>query len=205
MEIEYTICQIQSGQISLAAKTHRQRGGNPRLRITRTGQTITWELLNLVDGDPETLVGAPRQDHVDAYLLLDTLEIGWNQQLQPVGFADDTLRLSPTNSAGTERPGGIPVRMGMPAHRYQVDACEIFVVQAPSFRAVGHDPILHLDLETTPPSIYGQEMIEIHFGIQADFQITGTHNGHQSYAVVTMTEATYATIYDDMQNLLTSR
>ena len=205
MEIEYTICQIQSGQISLAAKTHRQRGGNPRLRITRAGQIITWELMNLVDGDPETLVGSPRQNHVDAYLLLDVLEIGWNQLLQPVGFADDALRLPPTNSAGTERPGGVPVRMVLPVHRYQIDTCEAFVMQAPSFRAVGHDPILHLDLETTPPSIYGQEMIEIHFGIQADFQITGAYDGNQSYAVVTMNEATYATIYDDVQNLLTSR
>ena len=205
MEIEYTICQIQSGQISLAAKTHRQRGGNPRLRITRAGQIITWELMNLVDGDPETLVGSPRQNHVDAYLLLDVLEIGWNQLLQPVGFADDELRLPPTNSAGTERSGGVPVRMVLPVHRYQIDTCEAFVMQAPSFRAVGHDPILHLDLETTPPSIYGQEMIEIHFGIQADFQITGAHDGSQSYAVVTMNESTYATIYDDVQNLLTSR
>ena len=205
MEIEYTLCQIQSGQISLAAKTHRQQGGDPRLSITRAGRFIRWELMNLVDGDPETIVGVPRQNHVDVYFLLDALESGWSQLLQPVGFSDDTLRLPPTNPAGTERPGGLPVRMAMPAHRYQVDALEVYVMQIPAFHAVGHDPFLHLDLEITPSSIYGQEMIEIHFGIQADFQITGGYNGHQSYAVVTMTEATYATIYDDVQNLLASR
>ena len=78
-------------------------------------------------------------------------------------------------------------------------------MQAPAFHAVGHDPILHLDLEITPSSIYGQELIEIHFGIQADFEIVGGYNGCQSYAVVAMTEATYATIYDDVQNLLAGR
>ena len=205
MEIEYTICQIQSGHISLAAKTHRQQGGHPRLRITRAGQSVRWELINLVDGDPETIVGTPRQNHIDFYFLLDALEIGWTQQIQPIGFADDALRLPPTNPTGTERPGGLSVRMGMPAHRYQVEAIEVFVTHAPAFHAVGHDPFLHLDLEITPSSIYGQEMIEIHFGIQADFEIMGGYNGQQSYAVITMTEATYVTVYDDVQNLLTSR
>ena len=93
--------------------------------------------------------------------------------------------------------------MAMPAHRYSVDSVEVFVMQTPDFHAVGHQPILHLDIETTPPSIYGQEMIEIHFGIQADFEILGQYDGSQSYAVVTMSEATYATVYDDVQNLLT--
>jgi hypothetical protein len=202
LEIEYTLCQIQSGQISLAAKTHRQQGGDPRLSVTRAGQSIQWVLTNLVDGDPETIVGVPRQNHIDFYFLLDALESGWPQLLQPVLFPDDTLRLPSINPAGTERPGGLPIRMGMPAHRYQVDSVELFVMQAPDFHAVGQQPILHLDIETTPPSLYGQEMIEIHFGIQADFEIVGQYDGGQSYAVVTMTEATYATIYDDVQNLL---
>ena len=202
MEIEYTLCQIQSGLISLAAKTHRQRGGDPRLGVTRVGQSVRWELMNLVHGDPETIIGDPRQNHVDFYFLLDALESGWSRLLQPTVFSDDRLRLPPANPVGTERPGGLFVRMGMAAHRYQVDSLEVFVTQAPAFHAVGRQPILHLDIEITPQSIYGQEMTEIHFGIQADFEIVGVYNGHHSYAVVTMTEATYATIYDDVQNLL---
>ena len=67
---------------------------------------------------------------------------------------------------------------------------------------MGHEPILHLDLEITPPSKYGLEMIEVHFGVQADFEIVGGYTSNQSYAVITMSEATYATIYDDVQDLL---
>lgn len=201
MEVEYTLCQIQSGQVSLAAKTHRQSHGDPRLVIHVASQGVRWELINLVHGDPETVVGVPRQDHVDFYFLLDVLRRDRGQLPQPKAKPDYGLRLTPTNPAGMERPGGRQVRLVAPAYRYLVDSVDVFVTQAPSFHATGSEPVLHLDIESTPSSIYGQEILEVHFGIQADFEIVGPFTGTQSRAVIEMTPETYATIFAEIQLL----
>ena len=201
MEVEYTLCQIQSGQVSLAAKTHRQSHGDPRLVVRGTSQAVRWELTNLVDGDPETIVGVPRQDHVDFYFLLDVLRRDRGQLPQPTVRPDYGLRLDPANPAGMERPGGRQVRLVAPAYRYRVDSVEVFVTQAPSFHAIGSESYLHLDIESTPSRMYGQEVLEVHFGIQADFEIVGQFTGAQSRAVIEMTPETYATIFEEIRFL----
>ena len=201
MEVEYTICQIQSGYISLAAKTHRRQGGDPRLMIHITSQGARWELINLVDGDPETIAGPARQDHIDFYFLLENLRRDRNQFPRPRVSPNFALRLAPANPAGTERRGGARIRMVLPAYRYRVESIEVYVRQAPSFHAVGDEPILHLDIENTPSNIYGQELLEVHFGIQANFEILSQFTGTQSQATIDMTHETYATIYSEIQNL----
>ena len=90
--------------------------------------------------------------------------------------------------------------MSGPLQRYKVRSAELFVGQTPTHRAVGDEPDLHLDMETTSPRMYGgQELPEIHFGIQAAFQIQEVSGGTYNYAVVSMSPETYATIYQDIQ------
>ena len=60
---------------------------------------------------------------------------------------------------------------------------------------------MHLDIESTPSKMYGQELLEVHFGIQADFEIVGQFTGTQSSAVLEMTPETYATIFEEIQFL----
>lgn len=201
MEVEYTLCQIQSGQISLAAKTHRQRGGDPRLRVQVAPHEVQWELENLVDGEPETITGVPRRDHIDFYFLLDDFRRDRNLFPGPTANPDFTLRLDPASPEGMERPGGKQLRLVAPAFRYRVESIEVFVSQPPSFHAQGREPILHLDIESTPRNIYGQELLEVHFGVQADFEIVGQFSGPQSRAAISMAPETYATIYSEIHNL----
>lgn len=201
MEVEYTICQIQSGQISLAAKTHRQLGGNPQLQVQFTPTQVTWEIVNLVDGTPETLRGAPRQDHIDFYFILRNFRRIRNQFPASTVAPDFALRLPAVSSVGTERPGGKRVRMVFPAYRYAMESVELFVTQAPSFSALGLEPFMHLDIESTPSTLYSQEMLEVHFGIQADFEILGPYTGSQSRAVISMTPEAYATVYSELRHL----
>jgi hypothetical protein len=78
---------------------------------------------------------------------------------------------------------------------------EAFVAQAPSFHAIGSEPFLHLDIESTPSRLYGHELLEVHFGIQANFEILGQFAGTQSRAVIEMTPETYATIYEEIRRL----
>ena len=202
MEVEYTICQIQSGQISLAAKTHRQRGGNPILRISIGSSDATWILDNLIDGSPETIVGAPRQDHIDFYFLWDNLasiKAGFpHTSTRP----NPTLKLPTKDPFGTQRPGGKYVPILAPVVRYQLDSVELFVAQQPSFEAIGNNPFLNMDVESAPKSLYGgRDTFEIHFGIQADFVLVGYYNGSVSSVEFTMSLPAYACIYSDIQAL----
>ena len=201
MEVEYTICQIQSGQISLAAKTHRQQGGDPRLTIEVYHHKVLWRLRNLFDGTPETITGAPRRDHIDFYFLLERFRIHRTAFPAATVPSDLSLRLAPTNSSGTERRGGKLVRMTSPVYRFMASRVEVFVGHAPSFHATGDNPILHLDIETTPPDIYGQEMLEVHFGIQSNFEISSLPSGSQSEVILTMTPQSYATIRNELLHL----
>ena len=108
----------------------------------------------------------------------------------PVALPNDSLRLPTTNSRGSERPGGLRVRMDMsgPLQRYEVQSAELFVGQTPTYRAVGDEPFLHLDMETTSPRLYnGQELPEVHFGVQATYKIDQVSGGTYNYAVVSMT------------------
>jgi len=201
MEIEYTICQIQSGEISLAAKTHRRLDGDPRLEVRLTRGLVTWRLLNLVDGTPETLVGVPRRNHVDFYFLYENLKSLLTEFPSPTGPANPDLQLPAVSSAGTERPGGKRVRIVVPVHRYPLLSVELHVVQAPSFSAIGIEPYIHMDVESTPTGLYGGETFEIHFGIQANFEITGPFSGSMSSALIQMQPDVYATIHSDMRYL----
>jgi hypothetical protein len=201
IEIEYTICLVQSGEISLAAKTHRRLHGDPRLEVGTSPEVVTWSLLNLVDGTPETIVSVPRQNHVDFYFLYTNLKNLLAQLPNPTTRANPNLCLEPVSSAGSERPGGKRVRIVAPVHRYQLLSVELYVVQPPSFHAIGIDPYIHMDVESTPVDLYGEETFEIHFGIQAEYEIVGSYSGHQSNAIIRMRPDTYATIFQNMRFL----
>jgi len=202
MDVEYTICQIQSGQISLAAKTHRRLGGNPTLLVYVTTSEVTWRLLNLIDGTPETLVGVPRQNHIDFYFLWDDIQSLKTGLPRPNARPNPALRLATLSSAGTERPGGVHIKLLVPVHRYPLESVQLSVTQQPSFEASGINPFLHMDVESAPKKIYTRrDVFEIHFGIQADFDITGRYNGASSDVVLTMLPEVYANLYSDVQAL----
>lgn len=202
MEVEYTLCQIQIGQDSLATRTHRREGGDPRLTVNVNADNVEWRLENLLHGEPQTVQGERRRDRVDFYFLEDILRRDRGQLPTPTVHPVETLRLQPANSAGTERRGGRHIRMVTPLARYRMMSVEAFSTQQRSFHAIGQQPIyLHLDRETTPPGGYGQAISEAHFGVQASYAITEGYVGAESLVVVTMSHATYATIYEDLQNI----
>ena len=201
MEIEYTLGQIQMSQTSLALRTHRRESHDPRLEIQHGSQEVRWEFTNLVEGPRQNVTGRARKNRLDFYFFSETLRRDRGQMPPPTASPDDLLRLQTTNSQGTERQGGLRVRMVQPNQRYQVKSVELYIGQSPTCRAVGERPILHLDVETTPPSMYGRAQPEVHFGIQATYRVDQISSGTYNYAVVSMTPETYATIYEDIQAL----
>ena len=92
--------------------------------------------------------------------------------------------------------------MENPQQRYQIASAEMRSAQQPTFQAIADQPIyLHLDIENTPFGMYPQRLLEVHFGVQASYDITVGYAGAQNQAVIGMSHSMYATIYEDLQNL----
>lgn len=198
-DLEYTICQIQSGAFSMAAKSHRQEGGNPQLEIDVSGSGVVWRLVNLDHGLPEVIPGQARVDRVDFYFVHDQL-----RALRPALPAartahDPALRLAPVTSQGTERREGKRVRIVAPICRFQpVQRVTVQNRTPPAFDARAQDTVLHLDFETGPKRIYGREIFEVHFGIEASYAIQASGGPGPSRAIIEMTNELYATILREL-------
>lgn len=194
-DLEYTICQIQSGRFSMAAKSHRQEGGSPRLEIRLGNNEVEWVLSDLDHGIPETVAGQERRDRIDFYFLLPQLRMALSSIPRPRTSHDPQLRLDPVNSQGFERTEGKRVRMVTPVCRFHpVDTVHLYSQTPPAFEAEAVDATLHLDFETGPKRIYGDEILEVHFGIEAEYTVSPLALAVPSSAVLSMTDSMYATI-----------
>ena len=202
MQVEYALCQIQKDRDSMASRTHRLEDGDPRLVIdVRTGDVL-WTLDNLMEGGRQVVSGRPRKDRVDFYFLLENFLRDRHELPDPATLPNPALRLPTTNSVGRERPGGRTIKMENPNQRYAVASVEAFLTHPPAFHAVGNGSIsLHLDFEFTPRGMYPTRLRQVHFGIQASYRVTSGVEVAQNRVVVTMSHPTYATIYEDLQNV----
>lgn len=201
-ELEYTICQIQSGRFSMAAKSHRQEGGNPILEVGMSTSHVEWRLQKLDHGVPETVAGAPRVDRIDFYFRHEVLKSSLPLFPTPRATSNPSLKWSPLDSAGKQRNGGIGVRMVAPVCRFfPVEDVSLFSRKPPAFEARANDATLHLDMETGPARIYGSEIFEVHFGIEAQYEINPLGNPVPSHVVLLMSDALYATILAELQNV----
>lgn len=201
LPVEYTLCQIQSGQVSIAIKTHRRENGNPEIDIDVHPQSVTFRLLNLFDGVPQAVLGEARQDHVDFYFLLDDLR-QIRAQWPTVTAAPNRGLLLPTfDPSGTERRGGKDVRMVTPICRIAVSGARVESIRPPVFRAVADNPELFLDFEVTPVRGYGQEMAEIHFGCNGHFQLVDAAGVNADICEIVLSHEVYATVRDEIMQL----
>lgn len=199
-ELEYTVCILQRDAFSFAAKSHRQENGNPQLEIDINTNDVTWTLTNLDGGVPETIAGAPQADRVDFYFTRDYLKENHSYFPTPNAQRNTSLKLSPTNSSGTERKEGKRVRIAQPIFRfYPVDSVRLTVNKTPAFEAHASNAYLHLDIETGPAKYYGSEIFEVHFGIEADYTVTPFQGSGSSQAQLIMSHEMYATILEELK------
>jgi hypothetical protein len=202
-DLEYTICQIQQGSFSMAARSHRQEGGNPQLTISMLPDTVEWRLTDLEHGVPETVAGQPRKDRVDFYFLYDDFKSAFAGFPAPrVAPAAAIHRFPPTHATGTERVGGKLVREITAVCRFSpVTQVSLFSQQPPAFHGIAVAATLHLDMESGPSRIYGKEVFEVHFGVEGNWDISPLASPVPSEAVLVFTDAVYATIYSELSGL----
>jgi hypothetical protein len=62
-------------------------------------------LLNLIDGTPETLVGVPRQNHIDFYFLWDDIQSLKTGLPRPNARPNPALRLATLSSTALKDRG----------------------------------------------------------------------------------------------------
>ncbi len=201
LPVEYTLCQIQSGQVSIAIKTHRRESGNPEIEIDVHPHTVNFRLLNLFDGVPQAVLGEARQDHFDFYFLLEDLRRDRAQWPTVAAVPNRGLFLPTFDPSGTERRGGKDIRMVTPICRIAVSEARAESIRPPVLRAVADNPELFLDFEITPVRGYGQEMPEIHFGCNGDFQLVDATGVNADVCEISMSHEVYATVRDEVIRL----
>jgi hypothetical protein len=156
---------------------------------------VEWRLTDLDHGIPETVAGAPRVNRVDFYFRHGALKSMIGRFPTPRARVNPALRFAPTNPVGEERTGGIGIRMVAPVCRFfPVETVDLYSQRPPAFEAHATEAILHLDYETGPARIYGQDIYEVHFGVEAQYTITLLATPVPSYAVLKMSDELYATI-----------
>ncbi len=88
------------------------------------------------------------------------------------------------------------MRMVFPINRFEpISNIRLVAAVAPAFEATAAVGTLHLDIETGPARIYGTEIFEVHFGVQAQYQLAALNNPvGPSFAQFEMSRPMYATI-----------
>ncbi len=188
----------------MAAKSHRQQGGNPQLTINLLADGVEWRLTDLEHGVPETVAGQPRTDRVDFYFLHEEFPTAFANFPRPrVPPAAGVHRFPPTHATGTERVGGKRVREYAAICRFSpIAQVDLYCQQLPAFHASAVAATLHLDMESGPSRIYGREVFEVHFGVEATWEIVPLATPIPSVAILNLPDAVYATIYDELTGLL---
>jgi hypothetical protein len=203
-ELEYTICLIQRNIFSFARKSHRQEGGNPVLDIDDRGGNVVWTLEDLEHGVPEAEEGRPAVDRIDFYFRREVLQLSFPTFPAPAVPPDDRVRFPPRNPVGYEREEGTRVRLVHPVCRFiPITAIRLVAAVAPAFEATAAEGTLHLDIETGPAKIYGVEIFEYHFGVQAQYELARLPDGAgPSLARFEMSPVVYSTIVRELRRVL---
>jgi len=164
---------------------------------------VQWHLTDLEHGVPETVGGQPRSDRVDFYFLYDVCKSVFPTfpapRVPPNALAH---KFPPRHAPGTERRGGKRVREETAICRFSpVTRVDLLSQQPPAFRADATAAILHLDIETGPASIYGQEILEVHFGVEGNWNVVPLPSPVPSEAILHLSDSLYATIYDVLSGI----
>ena len=201
VQLEYTLCQIQRDIVSFARRSHREEGGDPRLEILVETQSVTWRLLNIDGGILQTVAGTPRADRIDFYFRVAGLATALSSLPRTKASIDPALRFEPVTSVGSERKDGKRVRMLVPVCRFHpITDIALFANTSSAFRATAAQGTLHLDMESGPKKIYGTELFEVHFGVEAVFDTRKMDPPLSSSAEFKMTPSMYATILSELKS-----
>ncbi len=202
-DLEYTVCVIQRDVFSFAAKSHRQEEGDPKLVVDITETSVIWTLSNIDHGVPEIVMGMPQADRIDFYFRHENLRDILPNFPTVATNPNPSFKLAPTNSTGTERREGKRIRIVQPVCRFfPIQCIRLLVNKTPPFEAIAKDAYLHLDFETGPARIYGREIFEVHFGIEASYEINPLESIEPSQARITLSHELYATIVNELRWIL---
>jgi len=202
INLEYVLCLNQQGRFNYAIRSHRREGGNPCWVIDASGPEVVWRLERLTDGVPEVPGGGrDRVDRVDFYILQRDLKPHL-ASFPPATSPVDRAFIRPvTDSRGTERYAGKPVRPLAQIARYTgISSCRWENHRtAPYFAAIATGAELHLDVELTPERDYGAELPELHFGVSGEYSVTGIAGGGTSFVEIRMPQPLYALVLSDLR------
>ena len=176
----------------------RQRNQNPALVVTEEENNYRWTFTGLHMGDVQEVdPNNPRKNHVDAYIGMDDLAFYIDQfpstNAKPAGKYNG-LRI-PT---GSERVGGTKIKWRGALVRSLISEFKVVIPPIKLIQNEDDDVILNLDRETSRYPIdngNGKTTLEIHFGINHDFQLRRDKRVNIGRIEFFMEPEQYATIF----------
>jgi len=82
---------------------------------------------------------------------------------------------------------------------YPIAAVTLYSQNPPAFQASAEDATLHMDFETGPVRTYGTKIFELHFGIEAEYELEPLSEAVVSRAVIEMSHEMYATVLRELR------
>ena len=202
MNLEYVICQLQDGNVSVAIKSHRNRRQNPGLKIEMRSSDVLFELLGLSPGTVE-----PADVHNPAATRLD-FYVGRTDLLNQRGILPAPRAAASGTGFPYTNPSG-KVRVGGKTINYQGSLVKLPLTSAsmvfPSNQrlARNHQPsFLNIDWEPAMYPLPDHTRMQLHFGVESEWGLFTDRRRTIPLARVVLSDQQYADVFIALMSII---
>jgi hypothetical protein len=194
LSLEYIICQHTEAGRSHAVKSHVSKNQNPGVTVLVSRDQVTWELLGLSLGEVEDAIAREAaKTRLDFYVgKAELLRQRAHFPIVNAGHGVPGLKL--TNPTGTVRKGGKSISWKGPIAKFPAVSAQMTFPTGP-FECITADEVLfNIDWEPAMYPLGDGTRTQIHFGVEAAWQVRPDRRLKTPRAKVVMTAQQYADV-----------
>ncbi len=199
--LEYIICQLQEGKVSVAIKSHRNRRQNPGLRVEMRKSDVLFELLGLSPGtvepaDPKNPAATRLDFYIGRTALLDQ-----RSYLPAARAPSPGIGLPLTNPTGKIRRGGKLIHWRGPLCKLPLTGAEMLFPSTQRLARTSEPCYLNIDWEPAMYPLLDNTRLQLHFGVESDFVLSTDRRRTVPLANLILSDAEYANVVDVIMNI----
>jgi len=199
--LEYIICQLQEGKVSVAIKSHRNRRQNPGLRVEMRSSDVLFELIGLSPGSVEAAdPHNPAATRLDFYVGRTALLSQRNSLPHPRATSPG-IGLPLTNPTGRIRRGGKLIHWRGTLCKLPLTGAAMFFPSTQRLARTSEPCYLNVDWEPAMYPLPDNTRLQLHFGVESDFVLSTNRRRTVPLANLIMSDAEYANVYDVLMHI----